>query len=210
MYLPTTFALLGTAYRSGHPAGSSVVALAGVAAAIDLCFAAAMVADPHPVYRAAVEHGFDTAECRASVGGRCRIRDSACAFQSDEAAVAHLDQCHRSLRAPDRIHDDDSVDEDLRLVFGRYYIPGRAVHRGKESVGDRYLRKFGNGSPGLLPTAHRSPFFVISCSERPSATMRAKRDDASVRVDPKERTAHFHCPARGDGRPPIDLILPLR
>jgi hypothetical protein len=33
---------------------------------------------------------------------------------------------------------------------------------------------------------------------------------ASVEVDPKKRTVHFHCPARGDGKPPIDVILPLR
>ncbi|RZU39892.1 hypothetical protein [Edaphobacter modestus] len=33
---------------------------------------------------------------------------------------------------------------------------------------------------------------------------------ASAELDPKKRTAHFHCPAKGDGKPPIDVILPLR
>jgi hypothetical protein len=34
--------------------------------------------------------------------------------------------------------------------------------------------------------------------------------EATVQNDPKKRTVHFHCPARGDGKPPIDVILPLR
>jgi len=54
--------------------------------------------------------------------------------------------------------------------------------------------------PFLRHLAQRASFGNDAC----------KADDASVRVDPKERTAHFHCPARGDGSPPIDLILPLR
>lgn len=33
---------------------------------------------------------------------------------------------------------------------------------------------------------------------------------ASVQADQKAHTVHFHCPARGDGKPPIDVILPLR
>lgn len=33
---------------------------------------------------------------------------------------------------------------------------------------------------------------------------------ATVQTDPEKRMVHFHCPAHGDGKPPIDVILPLR
>lgn len=33
---------------------------------------------------------------------------------------------------------------------------------------------------------------------------------ASAQVDPQRRIVHFHCPAHGDGKPAIDVILPLR
>lgn len=58
--------------------------------------------------------------------------------------------------------------------------------------------------PPLLPFlrhfAQRASFGEDECN--PGA--------ASVQADRKAHTVHFHCPARGDGKPPIDVILPLR
>jgi hypothetical protein len=33
---------------------------------------------------------------------------------------------------------------------------------------------------------------------------------ATAQADPQRRTVHFHCPSLGDGKPAIDVILPLR
>jgi len=33
---------------------------------------------------------------------------------------------------------------------------------------------------------------------------------ATAQTDPQRRTVHFHCPSREDGKPAIDVILPLR
>ena len=58
--------------------------------------------------------------------------------------------------------------------------------------------------PPLLPflrhTSQRATFGDDEC--RPNA--------ASAEVDLAKHSVHFHCPARGDGPPPIDVILPLR
>ncbi|HEY2039731.1 MAG TPA: hypothetical protein VGG95_08695 [Edaphobacter sp.] len=58
--------------------------------------------------------------------------------------------------------------------------------------------------PPLLPflrhSSQRSSFADDAC--RPAA--------ATAEVDLKKHSVHFHCPARGDGKPPIDVILPLR
>jgi hypothetical protein len=58
--------------------------------------------------------------------------------------------------------------------------------------------------PSLIPflrhTSQRSSFGSDEC--RPNA--------ASAQVDLKTHVVHFHCPAHGDGKPSIDVILPLR
>jgi hypothetical protein len=37
-----------------------------------------------------------------------------------------------------------------------------------------------------------------------------RAEAATVQANVQEHTVHFHCPPRGDGKPAIDLILPLR
>jgi hypothetical protein len=58
--------------------------------------------------------------------------------------------------------------------------------------------------PRLIPfvrhTSQRASFGDDECN--PGA--------ATVQVDPEKRMVHFHCPARADGKPAIDVILPLR
>jgi hypothetical protein len=54
--------------------------------------------------------------------------------------------------------------------------------------------------PFLRHASQRATFGDDEC--RPGA--------ASAEIDLTKHSVHFHCPARGDGKPPIDVILPLR
>ena len=58
--------------------------------------------------------------------------------------------------------------------------------------------------PRLVP-------FVRHISQRASfGDDECDAETSTARVDPQSRMVHFHCPARGDGKPAIDVILPLR
>lgn len=54
--------------------------------------------------------------------------------------------------------------------------------------------------PFLRHTSQRASFGDDECNP----------GDAWVRVDPEKRMVHFHCPAREETKPPLDVILPLR
>jgi hypothetical protein len=57
---------------------------------------------------------------------------------------------------------------------------------------------------------HLIPIFRHLAQRASFGDDECKPAQGSVQVDPKQRMAHFHCPARGDGKPAIDVILPLR
>jgi hypothetical protein len=72
----------------------------------------------------------------------------------------------------------------------------------------------GSGNSGVdMILFYRPPLIPIlrHVSQRASfGDDECKPAEASVQVDPKQRMAHFHCPARGDGKPAIDVVLSLR
>lgn len=72
----------------------------------------------------------------------------------------------------------------------------------------------GTGNSGLDMIVFYQPRmlpFMRHLSQRASfGDDECKSEAAVVQIDPQKRTAHFHCPAHNDGKPAIDVVLPLR